>query len=423
MRFYTNSKFQSFEASSVSSKSTQGSWTNLQGYLITKNDVFLSSPEDLESCFRINERQLKRFKLEPFVRGRKLLNLNKGISNAQGEECLRVRKLYNEYLLTNKSIWMYTKQQLEVSFDLLNYIEQSFDEMQEVPNFQNASSRWALECATVFATNTKLGVFEKDLSFDTKLFMEPTLNLFTIYAKLITSLPLWKYFNTKDVQLLKLNQSNQINPMNKIFSRTSVNGLSRFQTIVANSDLNQSEKDVVFTDILGAGIDTTSNAASFVLYCLATNPEKQNTLRREIQEVINSGQEITGKTLQQMKYLHAVSMEAQRLYPLVIGIPQTLLSVMVLSGYHVPAGSSVFLTSNIVNNRDPKYFDNPDSFIPEQWLNRNKENRFVATGSFGIGARMCPGRRFALQKIGCLAIALLSRYKIEYHHEPIETIY
>ena len=37
-----------------------------------------------------------------------------------------------------------------------------------------------------------------------------------------------------------------------------------------------------------------------------------------------------------------------------------------------------------------------------------------------MGTRKCPGRRFALQEVSCLLIALLSRFRIEYHHKPFE---
>ena len=53
-----------------------------------------------------------------------------------------------------------------------------------------------------------------------------------------------------------------------------------------------SVKDITLLDVLSAGVDTTTNAASFVLYCLATNPEKQEILREEIRQVANAGEDI-----------------------------------------------------------------------------------------------------------------------------------
>ena len=49
-------------------------------------------------------------------------------------------------------------------------------------------------------------------------------------------------------------------------------------------------------------------------------------------------------------------MEAQRLYSLTPANVRIISSDMVLSGYRVPGGLTVFLTANSINNRDPKYF-------------------------------------------------------------------
>ena len=54
-------------------------------------------------------------------------------------------------------------------------------------------------------------------------------------------------------------------------------------------------KDTILPDILSAGVDTTSNAAAFALYCIATNPDKQEILREEINKTMNSEEEFTGK--------------------------------------------------------------------------------------------------------------------------------
>jgi len=85
-------------------------------------------------------------------------------------------------------------------------------------------------------------------------------------------------------------------------------------------------------------------------------------------------------------------------------------------------GTVIINTSNIMNNLDPKYFDNPEIFEPERWLNQKRRSKakFAMVGSFGRGPSMCPGRKFALQEIHCLVIALLRKYRIEYHHKPMK---
>jgi len=85
-------------------------------------------------------------------------------------------------------------------------------------------------------------------------------------------------------------------------------------------------------------------------------------------------------------------------------------------------GTVILNSSNLINNRDPRFFDNPDVFEPERWLDQQQRNKakFATVGSFGSGATMCPGRKFALQELHCLVIALLQRYRLEYHYKPIK---
>ena len=54
--------------------------------------------------------------------------------------------------------------------------------------------------------------------------------------------------------------------------------------------------------MIEAGVETISNVASFLLYCLAINPKQQEKLTQEINEVIGYGLEITGKTLQKIQF-------------------------------------------------------------------------------------------------------------------------
>ena len=64
---------------------------------------------------------------------------------------------------------------------------------------------------------------------------------------------------------------------------------------------------VVATSImfLLAGYDTTANALSFAFYLLAKNPECQERLRKEMQEMQDSDGEITYQKLMEAKYLDA----------------------------------------------------------------------------------------------------------------------
>ena len=173
-----------------------------------------------------------------------------------------------------------------------------------------------------------------------------------------------------------------------------------------------------------AGISTfqavTGTTAAFFLLDLARNPDKQKILYQEILNVIGDGC-ITEKKLNQMKYLKACLHESQRLNPAVFGSSRTTQTDMVIEGYHVPKGVWVSYCIMLAM-RDPKQFLEPTKFQPERWLrgcpSHHNAHPF-ATAIFSHGPRMCIGRRFAELECYILAIKMLQRFKLEYHHEPV----
>ena len=60
---------------------------------------------------------------------------------------------------------------------------------------------------------------------------------------------------------------------------------------------------VMAVDALTAGIDTTANTVNLLLYHLATNPDKQESLYQEIVSVAGKTGNMTTSNLSQMKYL------------------------------------------------------------------------------------------------------------------------
>ncbi|KAM7439847.1 hypothetical protein ABFA07_010817 [Porites harrisoni] len=92
---------------------------------------------------------------------------------------------------------------------------------------------------------------------------------------------------------------------------------------------------------------------------------------------------------------------------------------VVLSGYHVPAQTHVTMEF-YATTRSEKYFKEPLEFKPERWLRESKEVHPFSHLQFGFGPRMCLGRRVAELEMYVLVCKLLQRFRLEYHHEPLE---
>lgn len=182
---------------------------------------------------------------------------------------------------------------------------------------------------------------------------------------------------------------------------------------------------VMAQDAMFAGIDTTGSTSAFLLYHIASNPEKQEILYEEIVNVIGHKNEpITESKLNKMRYLKACLHESQRMLPAIVGSSRVAQEDYVLSGYQIPKGTLVINYNQVASNCSEN-FKNPEQYLPERWLRSNPESKSTHPFSslpFGHGARSCLGRRFALLELHCLMIKVLQNYRLEYHGEPVDII-
>nr|CAB3235409.1 cytochrome P450 10-like [Phallusia mammillata] len=391
-------------------------------------DVTVSccSPADTEAMLRSDGKYPVRPQTGPLESVRNDLKLYKGISEASGEEWYKVRSVVNNHFLQNRSVWSYGEKHLKVSQDFTEYIAKHLDSNNEVPDFENAIKRWSLEAAGVFSLDTRLGLFDDEVS-ETSLELIKAMDLFfENLSKLLFGVQFWKTFETftyKDFRNCQKEIYNAVSLHRRAVQHKGSNGkeTNQLQSFLNSSLLTDNEKDMVMVDFLSGGIETTAMSSIFPLYLLAIHPEKQDILRQEIQKYIGDFTIGSGKVLAEMPYLNAVLRETQRIFPFVPFYSRKFKNGIVLSNYQVPPDQLVINSANFVNNKDPAYFDEPDVFKPERWFDpaQRKKAAFATVGSFGVGARKCPGRKFALQEIHSLIAAILSQYRIEYHYKPI----
>ncbi len=162
-----------------------------------------------------------------------------------------------------------------------------------------------------------------------------------------------------------------------------------------------------------AGHETTALALAWTFYLLGQHPQVEVRLAAELQTVLG-GRLPTMADLPQLRYTELVLKEAMRLYP-----PAWLLSQRVatrdtvVGGYRVPQGTLVAI-SQWVTHRDPRFFADPERFIPERWADGLEQRlpRF-AYFPFGGGPRLCIGQSFALMEATLILAAIASRYRVE----------
>ena len=159
-----------------------------------------------------------------------------------------------------------------------------------------------------------------------------------------------------------------------------------------------------------AGHETTALTLAWSWYLLSQNPNVENKLVSEWQDVL-AGATPTADQLHRLPYTAAVIAESMRLYPPVYVIGREATDDLELGGYRVKRGYTV-LMSQWVNHRDPRYFPEPEEFCPERWENGlAKRIPKFAYYPFGGGQRLCVGSSFALMEAAIILAAVGQRYR------------
>lgn len=156
-----------------------------------------------------------------------------------------------------------------------------------------------------------------------------------------------------------------------------------------------------------AGHETTANTLSWAWYLLAQNPDAEARFHEEIERVLD-GRRPTLADLPRLPYTEGIVNEALRLYPPAWMLGREANEPLELGGYRIAKGTTIFLTSCVIH-RDPRWFDDPDAFRPERWVNGLLQRipRY-AYFPFGGGPRICIGNGFA-QLEAALVLATIAR--------------
>jgi cytochrome P450 len=183
-------------------------------------------------------------------------------------------------------------------------------------------------------------------------------------------------------------------------------------------------RDEVMTLLL-AGHETTAVSLSWTWYLLAQYPEVEKKLWSELRRTLN-GRSPRVQDLSRLPYTERVVKEAMRLYPPAWAIVRNSLKDCEIGGYLVPTGATVMM-SQWVMHRDPRYYDQPERFNPDRWLDgRAKGAPKFAYFPFGGGPRTCIGASFASMEAVLVLAAIAQRYQIRVARdcpvEPLPTI-
>ncbi|XP_078076378.1 thromboxane-A synthase [Mustelus asterias] len=162
-----------------------------------------------------------------------------------------------------------------------------------------------------------------------------------------------------------------------------------------------------------AGYETTSSTLAFTSYLLATHPENQELLLKEVDEFYESHTTPDYNNVQNLPYLDMVISESLRMYPPGVRFGRVCEKDCLVNGHLIPAGITIEVPVGVLHY-DPEYWPEPEKFKPERFTPEMKAERhpFVYL-PFGAGPRSCIGMRLALLEAKIGLVRVLSKYSFQ----------
>ncbi|XP_077293996.1 cytochrome P450 family 24 subfamily A member shade isoform X2 [Arctopsyche grandis] len=346
-----------------------------------------------------------------------------GMAHENGEVWYDLRSKLTPELTSRKTMLGFLPELNMITDDFMQLLKNNRNANGEVKEFDQYAKRYGLETCCTLVLGQRMTFMENQIS-DTARKLSKAMNqrmqserdsLYKFNLKQYMKTPEYtKFLDEEDVLYGIISDivEKARNTTEDVYSDVKCILMS----IVEKEGVDEREKKSALIDFVAAGIATLSNSLMFLFYLLSNHPEVQEKLCEEINNIAPNCNNITATDLSKMVYTKACMLEAFRMIPVAFALGRVLEEDMVLSGYHVPAGTFVFCHTMVACQNEENFTD-AKSFKPERWVNENKECQAAAAcifAPFGIGRRMCPGKRFIEQAMLVTIAKMIREFHIEH---------
>lgn len=170
---------------------------------------------------------------------------------------------------------------------------------------------------------------------------------------------------------------------------------------------NKEISEAIFT-FLFASQDASSSLACWLFQIVADRPDIATKIREEQLRVRNghAGQKLDLPLINEMQYTNNVVRESLRYRPPVLMVPYVVKQPFpVTPDYTAPKGSMIIPTLYPALH-DPEVYPDPDTFIPERWLDATPDMTKRSWLVFGSGPHVCLGQQYVMM----LFTAMLGKF-------------
>nr|XP_033818674.1 1,25-dihydroxyvitamin D(3) 24-hydroxylase, mitochondrial [Geotrypetes seraphini] len=393
------------------------------------DSVHIGSPCLLEALYRKESTYPQRLEIKPWKAYRDFRDEAYGLLILEGEEWQRVRSAFQKKLMKPTEVVKLDKKINEVLVDFMQRMDSLCDKNGRIADLTCELNKWSFESICLLLYEKRFGLLQQNVGEDALKFIKAIKTMMSTFGMMmVTPVELHKSLNTKIWK-------DHTQAWDNIFETAKCHIDRRLMKhpakatedflcdIYADRQLSKKEIYAAITEIQIGGVETTANCLLWVIFNISRNPQVQEKLLEEIQRVLAPDQVPSAEALKRMPYIKACLKESMRITPSVPFTTRTLDKETVLGEYLLPKGTVLTINSHALGLNE-EYFNDWSLFRPERWLQEKSNINPFAHIPFGIGKRMCIGRRLAELKIQLALCWLLRKYKIiATDSDPVETIH
>lgn len=180
-----------------------------------------------------------------------------------------------------------------------------------------------------------------------------------------------------------------------------------------SSIANESDLEMILTDMIFAGTESTMTALQWMVVYLIHWPEYQDRLLNDILKNTETGRYPCLKDKPKLHFVQAFTQEVLRFSSFVpMCPPHKTMADEKVDSYVIPEGTTVFYNIWAIHQQE-EHFPYPKKFNPDRWL--SKDGHFQNSKSlmiFSVGKRACLGETSARTQMFLFLTRLIRDFKI-----------
>ena len=352
-----------------------------------------------------------------------------GVLMEEREKWYDIRSKIQQDLMRPRSAHFYLEEIQEVADEFMDFIRSQRSPEKIIKDCLPEIYRFTFESISLIALDTRLGCLKVPMDPDIARTFQASKRLLESFLPLI-QWPTWKFLPPRWNKTFRNAQADTDIFLN--FGKKKVDEATKrifedniqdsheksvLQKLILRNGPNSSYPLVTAIDMIFAGIDTTGNTLGFLMYHLATNPDKQEKLQKECQSL---GDCLSVKSLNELRYLKACIQESNRLTPTIALMVRLIPEEFNLHGYQIPKKTMMAWSPMLFREQ----FKDWDKFIPERWIDNRIEKSICphAVRQFSFGPRMCIGKRFADMELLIVMHKMMHNFDLKWVNEDPMTI-